>query len=222
VTALPATASLDGGRSFGWPTKLVLATHNAGKAREFRALLPPQLQTITAGELALAPPDEDGGAYLANARLKAAFCAAKTGLPALADDTGAEIDALAGAPGVETASWVAARGGWSPALEYAARAVGLTGSEHPHVDLAGRGATLRCALVLRWPDGRELAAEASVRGRLRWPPSGPPDDGFATMFSAESTPAIDPREADLHACVQPHRRAAFAALLAGARADGHG
>lgn len=197
-----------------WPPRLVLATHNEGKAREFAALVPSHVQVTTSRELGLSAPDEDGDGYVANARLKAARCAAATGLPALADDTGAELDALGGAPGVDTAPWVASHGGWTRALELAAEAAGVRGeggdaATATEATAPSRAATLCCALVLRWPDGTECAVQARVPGRLRWPPLGPANDGFATIFVPDTpSPSLDGHGV----VVQPHRRAAFAKL----------
>ena len=86
--------------------KLLIATHNAGKLAEFTRLLEPYgVQVVGAAEMDLPEPVEDGTTFVENARIKAHAAAKATGLPALSDDSGIEIDALNGAPGVYTADW---------------------------------------------------------------------------------------------------------------------
>src|SRR5262249_7499868 len=87
--------------------KLLLATTNAGKLREIRGILaglPVELVSL-ARFPGIAEPEETGTTFAENARLKARYYADKTGLAAVADDSGLEIDALAGAPGVHSARW---------------------------------------------------------------------------------------------------------------------
>ncbi|MGH8251015.1 MAG: RdgB/HAM1 family non-canonical purine NTP pyrophosphatase [Steroidobacteraceae bacterium] len=86
--------------------RVVLATGNGGKLREMRAILAGQgLEIVAQAELGIAPPVEDGDSYLANALIKARHAAALAGLPAIADDSGIEVDALGGRPGLHTARY---------------------------------------------------------------------------------------------------------------------
>ena len=88
------------------PGKLVIASHNAGKVREIRALLEPfGIEPVSAGDLNLPEPEETGTTFAENALLKAHASAKASGLPALADDSGLCVAALGGAPGVYTADW---------------------------------------------------------------------------------------------------------------------
>ena len=85
---------------------LLIATHNAGKLEEFRQIMTPLGITVTsAAEHGLPEPDETESTFIGNARIKAHAAAKATGLPALADDSGLEVMALDGAPGVYTADW---------------------------------------------------------------------------------------------------------------------
>ncbi|MEM6578458.1 MAG: non-canonical purine NTP pyrophosphatase, partial [Pseudomonadota bacterium] len=85
---------------------LLVATHNSGKLEEIAALLEPYGVNVSgAAEHSLEEPPETGTTFAENARIKAHAAARATGLPALADDSGLETDALAGAPGVYTADW---------------------------------------------------------------------------------------------------------------------
>src|SRR5579875_1923852 len=85
--------------------RLVVATHNPGKAVEIAALLQDRFQTVAAGELGLAEPEETEATYMGNAVLKARAAADAARLPAIADDSGLSVAALGGAPGVLSARW---------------------------------------------------------------------------------------------------------------------
>src|SRR5665811_1403860 len=86
--------------------KLVIATHNPGKLAEMRELLAPHgVEAISAGELGLEEPEETGGNFASNARIKAVAAAKSAQLPAFADDSGLAVDALDGAPGIFSARW---------------------------------------------------------------------------------------------------------------------
>ena len=92
-------------RKFAGDT-LLIATHNLGKLEELRALIEPYgVAIVSAGALGLKEPVETEDNFVGNARLKAHFASAASGLPALADDSGISVDALGGAPGVYTADW---------------------------------------------------------------------------------------------------------------------
>jgi XTP/dITP diphosphohydrolase len=160
-------------------TRLVLATHNAGKLDEMRALfLPFGTAVISAGELGLPEPEETETSFAGNARIKAHAAAAATGLVALADDSGIEIDALQGAPGVHTADWAETPAGrdFSVAMQRAREALEDRGATPPH------RARFRCVLVLAWPDGHEELAEGTIEGRFVWPPRGPAGHGYDPAF----------------------------------------
>ncbi len=173
---------------------LVIATHNAGKLAEWRRLLAPLPFVLrSADELGLGSPDESGASYLDNAAIKALAAARATGELAIADDTGLEIEMLGGAPGLQTASWVAERGGWDAAYLELARRTGLH-------DGACVRATLVCAVVVADARGVDLRGEARVGGVLAWPPTDAP--GPAAIFSAQDGAVIEDG-------VLVHRRAAF-------------
>jgi XTP/dITP diphosphohydrolase len=177
-------------------SELVVATTNPGKLEEWRRLLAPLSFVLRTGEYEA--PQETGATYLENAALKAVAAARATGVLAIADDTGIEIDAMGGAPGIATARWVEENGGWDAALARLAAHVGT-------------GATLVCAVVLADRSGVIAHGEARVRGRLRWPPSSAPVP--AAIFDAEDGAVIVDG-------VLAHRRAAFAAIEATLRARG--
>ena len=86
--------------------RLVIASHNKGKVREIGELLAPfGIETISVAELGLPEPDETGTSFIENAKLKAIDAATASGMLALADDSGLEIKAIGGAPGIHSALW---------------------------------------------------------------------------------------------------------------------
>src|SRR5690606_2558122 len=105
-------------RRFGGGT-LVIATHNEGKRREIAALLEARAATVlSAAGLGLPEPEEDPqGSYAGNAAIKALAAARASGHPALADDSGFEVAALGGWPGVNSRPEADALGGFVPAME---------------------------------------------------------------------------------------------------------
>lgn len=158
---------------------LVLATHNLGKVDEMVALLAPfGVNVKSAAEFGLDAPEETETSFVGNARLKAHFVAQATGLPSLADDSGIEIDALGGAPGVHTADWAEGPGGrdFLRAMEKAWTLVGESGAEPPF------SARFCCTLVLAWPDGQEALFEGKAEGHLVWPLRGALGHGYDPIF----------------------------------------
>jgi len=155
---------------------LLVATGNAGKLREFRRLLD-GLEILSPADLSLAlEVEETGATFEANARLKAEAYAAASGLPALADDSGLEVDALDGAPGVHSARY----GG--PGLDDGQRLElllqRLAGQRQP----AERTARFRCVLVAVTTDGRHCRAEGVCEGRIASAPMGSGGFGYDPIF----------------------------------------
>jgi XTP/dITP diphosphohydrolase len=165
-------------RKFAGKTLLV-ATHNSGKLDEFRALLAPLgISVVGAAEFGLDEPAETEDSFLGNARIKAHAAASRSGLPALADDSGICVDALGGAPGVQTADWAQTPSGrdFGLAMERTWHALEAAGPD------ASRGAAFHCTIVLAWPDGHDECFEGVVAGTLVWPPRGAVGHGYDPMF----------------------------------------
>lgn len=190
--------------------QLVIATANPGKVAEITEMLG------DVAELVPRPADvgeivEDAGTLAGNARLKAATVAGAAGAPAVADDTGLEIDALDGAPGVDTAYFAGPR---ATDADNRAKAI---------AELAGastRRATFRTVATVVWPDGHEVVAEGTCVGTILDAERGTcgfgfdalfvPDDGDGRTF-AEMTAA----EKD----ALSHRGRAFGALVTALASD---
>ena len=159
--------------------KLLVATHNKGKLDEMRALLAPYgIEVVGAAELNLPEPAETETTFVGNARIKAHAAAKATGLPALSDDSGIEVDALNGAPGVYTADWAETGNGRDFAM-----AMQRTWDELEAIDApAPRSAQFRCTLVLMWPDGHDEVFEGVLPGQVVWPPRGAEGHGYDPIF----------------------------------------
>jgi len=162
--------------------ELVVATHNAGKLEEIAALLAPyRVNCLGAGALGLPEPAETESTFVGNARIKARAAASATGLPTLADDSGIEVEALGGAPGVHTADWAVTPAGrdFGVAMVRTHDALAQAGARRPWL------ARFRCTLVLAWPDGEEAVFEGVMAGELVWPVRGSLGHGYDPMFQPE-------------------------------------
>ena len=153
----------------GAATRLVIASHNEGKVREIAELLAPfGVEAVSAGKLGLPEPEETGDSFAENARLKAAAAARASGLPALADDSGLEVAALGGAPGIHSARWGGAAKDFGLAMERV----------HRELEASGMPTTRPPISPARWRLPRPTASrevfEGKVFGTLIWPPRGDP------------------------------------------------
>jgi len=162
--------------------KLLVATHNAGKLEEIAALLAPfGIDTVSAGQLGLPEPMETEDNFIGNARIKAHAATMATGLPALADDSGISVDALAGAPGVYTADWAETPNGRDFVMAMTAtwNKVQEAGGTAPFT------AQFNCTLVLAWPDGHDEVFEGVMPGQLVWPMRGDQGHGYDPIFQPD-------------------------------------
>lgn len=158
----------------GLPT-LVCATANPGKVAEIADLLD-GIVTLLPRPQSVPDVVEDAGSLIGNARLKARAVCAATGTPALADDTGLEVDALDGAPGVETASF--AGPGCSDADNRARLLSDLAERSDPDL----RRARFRTVMMVVWPDGRELVVEGVCDGSIAPAERGDRGFGYDAVF----------------------------------------
>jgi XTP/dITP diphosphohydrolase len=187
---------------------LVLASANPDKAEEIRAIM---AEALPQAELRPRPPEvgeveETGTTLEENARLKAAALAAATGLPALADDTGLEVVALGGAPGVFSARYAREHATYN---ENVAKLLGSL------VGVTDRRARFRTVAMVRWPDGREISAEGIVDGRIADAARGKSGFGYDPVFIASEANGRTFAELDPEAKHRiSHRGRAFRALAA--------
>lgn len=200
----------------GFPPQLVLATKNRGKIREILAICddwPVEwiLGRNPDGPDRLAPwwtdVQETGRTYLENARLKAAVLAKRVGVPALADDSGIEVDALGGGPGVRSARFAAEDATDEANLR-------LLIDRIRDVPEAERTARYRCVAVCAWPDGRDVWAEATCQGHLILEPRGTRGFGYDPIFVPDGETRTMAELSDEEKNAISHRGKAFRALRA--------
>lgn len=168
-------------------TRLVLATHNAKKIIELRAILAPVVpglrdeDVVGAADVGAPEPVEDGVTFAQNALVKARALAAHTGLPAIADDSGLCVDVLGGAPGVFSARWSGRHGDDRANLELLLAQLADVPDEH-------RGAAFVCAAALVTPDGFEHVETGELRGRLAREPRGTGGFGYDPVLVPDAQP----------------------------------
>ena len=158
---------------------LVVATHNNGKLEEIASLIRSFSVSVKgAAELNLAEPDETETTFVGNAKIKAHAAAQATGLPSLSDDSGIEIDALDGAPGVYTADWAETPNGrdFVMAMTKANDMLDQRSAAHP------RKARFCCTLVMAWPDGHDEIFPGIMPGQVVWPMRGDQGHGYDPIF----------------------------------------
>ena len=164
--------------------RLVLATRNAHKVAELRAILTDVLETVGAELVGVEEYPhvgdvlESGVTFAENALLKARAVAEGTGLPALADDSGLAVDVLGGSPGVFSARWA----GRSGADDKDAANNALLLAQLSDVPDEHRGAGFVCAAALALPDGRTVVREGTVRGSLAREPRGTGGFGYDPLL----------------------------------------
>ena len=190
--------------------RILVATHNRGKLEEMAQLFAPfGIAVEGAADRGLPEPEETEDTFVGNARIKAHAAARATGLPALADDSGIEVEALGGAPGVRTADWAILPGGgrdFAMAMRRTWDALEAVSAPVP------RRARFRATLVLAWPDGRDEVFEGEVCGDLVWPPRGAMGHGYDPMFRpGGETRTFAEMSADEKNCLS-HRADAFRKL----------
>lgn len=165
------------------PARILVASSNAKKLAELRTLFAGLPTEVIGPEAPLPEVVEDAETFVGNARKKAIEIAAHSGLATIADDSGLEVDALGGAPGVRSARFAADAGrAPEPSKDAANNACLLD-------ELAGRSdrsARFRCVLVLALPDGTvALTTEGSVEGRILEAPRGDGGFGYDPLFLPE-------------------------------------
>ncbi|SPJ23169.1 non-canonical purine NTP pyrophosphatase [Palleronia abyssalis] len=199
------------GRRFAG-AELLVATHNRGKLEEISQLLAPyDLRVSSNADHGLPEPVEDGTTFVENARIKAHAAMKATGLPTLADDSGIEIEALGGKPGVWTADWAETPNGRDFVLAM----------ERAHDELLASGATTPwrarfcCTLVLVWPDGHDEVYPGTMEGQIVWPMRGDQGHGYDPIFQPNGHDLTFGEMDRWTKNEISHRADAFAKLIAG-------
>jgi XTP/dITP diphosphohydrolase len=194
---------------------LVLATNNRGKLQELQALLAPlNIEVLPQSQFTSVAAEETGLSFVENAILKARHAARASGLPAIADDSGIEVDALRGAPGIYSARYAGAQASDQENLEKMLR-------ELRDVPADERTARYRCALAfMRWEtDASPLVCQASWEGRIIDKPRGTGGFGYDPIFEIEPGITAAELSAD-EKNRRSHRGKALAMLVSELKARG--
>lgn len=192
--------------------RLLVATHNQGKLEEIAHLLEPYgVSAVGAAEMNLPEPEETETTFVGNARIKAHAAAQATGLPALSDDSGIEIDALNGAPGVYTADWAETPQGRDFVMAMTRAHDELEAMNAPHP----RSARFCCTLVLAWPDGHDEVFPGVMEGKIVWPMRGDQGHGYDPVFQPNGHDLTFGQMDRWEKNTISHRADAFRKLVAG-------
>ncbi len=184
--------------------QLVCASANPDKVREIQQILADQVELLPR-PADVADVVEDAGSFIGNARLKATALCAATGLPAVADDTGLEVEALGGDPGVDSAIY--AGDGCSYADNRRKLLAELDG-------VTDRRAAFRTVAIVVWPDGSELAVEGVCPGVITTAERGEVGFGYDSVFQPDEGDGSTFAEMGMEAKhAISHRGRAFRALL---------
>jgi XTP/dITP diphosphohydrolase len=155
--------------------RLIIASANRGKIGEFRQLLPLHIDLLTPYDIEIVFPPETGDTFAENAIVKAIEAARQTGMLAIADDSGLEVDALGGAPGVRSARYA----GEPPSDERNREKLLAALATVPAED---RSARFRCVVALASPEGATSTAEGVCDGAIALEPRGVNGFGYDPLF----------------------------------------
>ncbi len=168
-------------RRFSGKTLLV-ASHNKGKLEEIARLLASfSVGAVSAADMGLPEPVETESTFAGNARIKAHAAARATGLPALSDDSGIEVEALDNAPGVYTADWAETPQGRDFEMAMGKTWAMLQAAKAPFP----RRARFCCTLVMAWPDGHDEVFAGEMAGQIVWPMRGNQGHGYDPIFQPD-------------------------------------
>lgn len=200
--------------------RLVLATANRDKADEILAILSAELGDaveLLARPGHVAEVEETGETLEENARLKAVALLDATGIASVADDTGLEVEALGGAPGVRSSRYAGEHAGYAENVAKLLDSLAAAGAGRPDE----RRARFRTVAVVRFPGGREVVADGSVEGTIALEAKGTSGFGYDPVFvpdGGDGRTFAEMSPAEKHA--RSHRGRAFRALAVGLRSAG--
>jgi len=186
--------------------RLVIATHNRGKLREFATFFGTSCGTlVAAGELGLPEPEETGTTFAENALIKARAAATASQSVALADDSGLCVTGLGGDPGLYSARWAGPSKDFQMAMRRVHEGLG---------DTPDRSAYFIAVLALVLPDGREYLFEGRVTGGIVWPPRGDQGHGYDPVFVPDGKSRTFAEMNDAEKNALSHRGKAVAKFMA--------
>lgn len=191
-----------------FPSKIVLATHNAGKVTEFQTMFEPyHVKIIGTGDVGVPEPDETEDTFEGNALLKARHACEITAMPCLADDSGLAVNALNGAPGIYSARYATNENGERD-FDF-----GMQKLWNEIDDNADKSAMFVAVLALVMPDETEFVARGEVNGNLCYPPRGDHGFGYDPIFMPEGDAQTFAEIGKVGKNKYSHRRRAFLAMI---------
>tara|TARA_B100000989_G_scaffold278301_1_gene239980 strand:+ start:2118 stop:2723 length:606 start_codon:yes stop_codon:yes gene_type:complete len=160
--------------------KVLIATHNQGKAREFEELFKPyKIETFLSSDFGIKEPKETGLTFEENSILKAKS-GLSSGLTVISDDSGLCVSALDGEPGIYSARLAKKCGGWSRAMQKIYTRILNTNSNN-------FSAKYFCCLTIAWQDGKIKSYAGEIKGAIKWPPVGSNGFGYDPFFYPEGS-----------------------------------
>ena len=157
-------------------SKLVIASHNQGKIREISELLNPlNIEILSAQDLKVEEPEENGCTFEENAFIKSSFVSKITGLPCISDDSGICFSDLDNEPGIHSARWAGKDKNFELAMSKINKA--FQKIETPNYDCH-----FVCSLSICWPDNFDVTVSGRVDGKYTWPPKGNKGFGYDPIF----------------------------------------
>ena len=156
--------------------KLVIASHNKGKIKEINELLNPlKIDVLSAYDLEIEEPEENGKTFEENALIKSKFVSQKTRLPCISDDSGICFSDLNNEPGVYSARWAGKEKNFAIAMLKINESIKKI--KNPSFDCH-----FICSLSICWPDGYDVTVSGRVDGKFSWPPKGDKGFGYDPIF----------------------------------------
>ena len=159
---------------------LLVATNNKGKLLEIKKLLPNTINFYSPEDFKLAEPVESGKTFEANAIIKARYCAERSKLISLSDDSGLKVLALKGRPGIYSARWA----GKSKNFDTAIKKVFLELKKKKKLNKSNK-ARFYCSLAIAWPDGKCKTFSGTVNGKISLISKGKKGFGYDPIFIAQ-------------------------------------
>ncbi len=156
--------------------KLIIASHNKGKINEISELLKPlNIEILSAYDLKIKEPKENGTTFEENALIKSSFVSNQTGLPCISDDSGICFSDLDGEPGIYSARW----SGENKDFDLAMLKIN---KEIKKIKKPSYNCHFTCSLSICWPDNYDVTVSGNVYGKFSWPPKGNKGFGYDPIF----------------------------------------
>tara|TARA_B100000767_G_scaffold272573_1_gene300548 strand:- start:789 stop:1406 length:618 start_codon:yes stop_codon:yes gene_type:complete len=156
--------------------KLVIASHNQGKIKEIYALLNPlNIEILSAQDLGIKEPEENGCTFEENALIKSAFVSKATSLPCISDDSGICFSDLNNEPGIHSARWAGKEKNFGSAML-------KINEEIQKIKKPNYNCHFVCSLSICWPDNHNVTVSGLINGKYSWPPKGDKGFGYDPIF----------------------------------------